>query len=409
MKRILFLSYNYPSGNFGPSTNCTTRIMKKLCESGNYKISCVSYESRGVDAYDYLPGIELLRLPIKAKRRLLPRWAKQFLTIIKIPLFPFGQLFASHRLYRATRDLIRGMHFDLVICQYLPEESLLSGVWLKKHGQINNLMVIFWDNIYGKLPRRIIPKHFALRRHRWAEGFVAKYADQLVSLYPIKSFHEKYGELPEAKGKREYLGIPSVIRPQVISSSEKQGVIVSGKINILYSGTIFRESYVEYLVDLLNDTPLADQINLVFFQRGVSSEKWDALKKRFRGSIYSSGWIPLQDLLAFYSKADFFISFPGVPTSICSKLYEYVSYGKPILVLYDDDTDVNITAFSRYPAFYCVDTRCRAAEKALDVSFFIQSNNGRTILFEECERLFAKDSPQAFVELIDKILEKNKS
>ena len=85
MKQILFLAYNYPSGNFGPSTNCTARIMKKLCESGKYKVCCVSYENRGVDAYDYLPEIELLRLPVKAKKRKLPRWAKRIVSFIKIP------------------------------------------------------------------------------------------------------------------------------------------------------------------------------------------------------------------------------------------------------------------------------------------------------------------------------------
>ncbi len=404
MKKILFLAFNYPNGFFGPSTNCTLRIMKALCESGRYEVHCVSYADRGEDAYEIIPNIVLHRLPMKAKMKKVPRWVKQLSFLLKLPLYPFDKPLLYFRLYHASLDLIRSDHFDLVVSQCYPDECAWVGTFLKKHGFVDKLMVIFWDNIYGKLPRRVIPKGFALHRQRWAEGIIAKYADRLVSLYPIKKFHGQYGELPEAVGKRAYLGIPSVIRPNVKPVSSKQDAIVNDKINILYSGTIFRESYVEYLVDLLNATPEAGNINLIFFQRGVSSEKWGSLKERFRGTMYVSGWIPLPDLLALYPKVNFFMSYPGNPTAICSKLFEYVSFGKPILVLYDDDSDVNISTFSTYPACHCVDVRAQVSKNAPMLSEYIRAKNDFSISFDEVEEMFMKDSPRAYVELIEKML-----
>ena len=382
--------------------------MQYLCEKEDYEVHCVSYANRGEDAYEVVPDIILHRLPMKAKMKKLPRWAFQLRTILKLPIYPFDKPLLSLRLYHATLKLIRNEKYDLVVSQCYPEECLWVGTLLKKFGYIDKLMVVFWDNIYGKLPRRVIPKGFAMRRQRWAERIVAKYADQLVSLYPIKAFHEEYGELPQALGKRSYLGIPSVIRPNVKSVSSKEEAIVKGKINILYSGTIFRESYVEYLVDLLNATAVVENINLVFFQRGVSSEKWESLKEKFKGTLYISEWIPLPDLLALYPKVDFFISFPGNPTAICSKLFEYVSFGKAIFVLYDDDSDVNITTFSPYPASHCLDIRRNVSEHSQSLSEYIQAKKDFTISFEEVERMFLKDSPKAYVELIDEMIKQSR-
>lgn len=374
--------------------------MRALTETGKYEIHNISYS--GIKAnYKEVDGVSTHLLPYAEKRNKRPAWLTRLILLLKMPIYPFVNPFNCRQVYKATREIIRDTHFDLVICQCNPEESLWTGVWLKKQGHIDQLMVIFWDNIYGKLPRRVIPKGFALRRQRWAEGIAVKYADRVVSLYPIKAFHDQYGELPQAIGKRSYLGIPSVIRPDVMPMSPSQDAIVEGKINILYSGTIFREGYVKYLVDLLNATSLAENINLIFFQKGVSSDKWEILKANFKGSIYMSSWIPLSALLALYPKVDFFMSYPGNPTAIRSKLFEYVSFSKPLLLLYDDDSDVNITTFSIYPACHCVDVRQAVDENAPAMSEYLEKAKKITISFEKTEKLFIKDSPQAYIELIE--------
>lgn len=404
MKKVLFLTYNYPYGHFGPSDNCSVKIMKALVDSGGYEVHNVSY-SGSKQNYYIEDGIITHQLPFPEAKRIRSRFLIHLQLILSLPIYPLVRPYSCYRLYRSTRNLIRNEHFDLVVCQCNPEESLWTGTLLKKYGHIDKLMVIFWDNIYGKLPQRVISKRFAISRQRWAEGIVAKYADHLVSLYPIKPFHDKYGELPEAMGKRVYLGIPSVIRPKPMLSTIKHSAIADGKINILFSGTIFRNNYVEYLIELLNTTPIAPNINLIFFQRGVSSDSWNILKEKFQGSMFVSGWIPLQELLSIYPKVDFFMSYPGYPTSIRSKLFEYVSFGKPLIVLFDDDSDVNVPTFSVYPAFHCIDVRKSVSENVTNVAEYIMESNGKSIPFEDVERLFLKDSPKAFVELINDIVE----
>lgn len=81
-----------------------------------------------------------------------------------------------------------------------------------------------------------------------------------------------------------------------------------------------------------------------------------------------------------------------------------MSYGKPLLLLYDDDSDVNVATFTRYPACLCVDERKDPGQNTLSVEEYIAKHRGTTVPFAEVERLFPTDMVAAYVKQIDKIL-----
>lgn len=398
MKKILFLTFDYPFGHFGPSTQCTTKIMQALFQTGQYEIHNISYA--GVKKnYADIEGIHIHKLGFPERLHHRPKWLIHLLLLIKLPIYPFTKYINCRRLYKACVPILQKERFELVVAQCNPEESVWAGTWLKKNGFADKLMIIFWDNIYGKVPRRVIPKRFALNRQRKAENFIAKYADTIVSLYPLMDFHKKYGDVSNAIGKRVYLGIPSITPPKHLQASKYSYVIQKNRINILYSGTIFRKEYVSYLVELFNYTNCAEKINLIFFSRGVSEEEFSVFKNNFKGTIQTNGWIPLEELLALYPSVDFFMSFPGNPTAICSKVFEYMSYGKPLLLIYDDDNDVNVATFSRYPFCHSIDKRKPAKNNSKAVEAYLAENTGKKIVFEEVERIFPYDTVSAYVDL----------
>jgi hypothetical protein len=404
MKKILFLSFEYPYGHFGASSQCSYRIMEAISQSKAYEVHNISY--CGIkNNYRTIDGVQLHLLDFPERKRNCPRWIIQFFLFLKIPFFPFTKLFNCIKVYRACKSMLRNNSYDLVVAQCNPEESVWAGTWLKKNGYVDRLIVIFWDNVYGKLPRRVIPKGFALRRQRKAENEIAKYADSLVSLYPIKAFHEVYGDVPNAGMKRVYLGIPSITRPKAQGDSSYEHVIKLDKINILYSGTVFRKEYVSYFVDLLNRTSIADRINLIFFSQGVSDDVFAQFQKSFKGSVQYLGWIPINELLALYPKVDFFVSFPGVATAIRSKVYEYMSFGKPLILLFDDDNDVNVSTFSRYSAYIALDERQSVEENARRIEPYILGKLNVSIPFEEVEKVFPEDTAEAYVRLIEKLIQ----
>lgn len=401
MKKVLFLSFNYPEGEYGPSTMCSVRIMEEMARSGLFEVHCVSHRE-GKNNYNKNENIIVHYLDIKPDRKKHSRNYIHLRQVLLIPFFPFYHLISDYRYYKECKEISQSNQFDLIVSQHLSEQSLMSGVLLKKSGCAAKHIALFWDNIYGKFPK-ILPKSFVLRRQRLAENFIAKYTDTLISLYPLKPFHDEYGDVPNAKGKREYLGIPSIVRPQKMEDSLYQNVLINNKINIIFSGTIFKVEFVEYAANLFNRSNFSKEFNLIFFSRSVEDKVFEKVKSAFAGTIQYPGFIPHSELLALYSKTDFFMSLPEVATAICSKVYEYMTYGKPMMLFYEDDNDVNISTFSKYPYCISIDTRLPVEENVARIDSFIESSKGKNVQYEIVEDLFPLDTVSAYVKLINRV------
>lgn len=405
MKRILFLSYVYPYGYYNASAACSVKIMNKLVESGDCEVHCISYRQYDEAKQPYALNRKIKIHPIDLKER--KHWSKTSMhaqIVLRMPIYP---LFSPYRIwshYKSCKAICKKEKFDLVVAQCYPEESALVGAFLKKNGIIDKLVVIFWDNIYGKKPARIIPLKFAQRRQKIVENFIAKYSTKLISLYPIKRFHDLFGDVKNAKGKRAYLGIPSVSYPIHPIQTKHLLAIKEGYINILYSGTIIKPQFVFDLLDMLNKSRNISKINLLFYCQGLDDKTKEILNDNFKGNITISGYIPLQELFSVYHKVDVFVSFPGDVNSICSKCYEYMSYGHPMIVFYDNKEDVNKTTFSKYPLCLTQDITMDVEQRANEFDRFLAQNLGKKITYKEVEDLFITDTAKAYVNFINEMV-----
>ena len=396
MKKILFLSYNYPNGEFGASTLCSTRIMKALCKTGEYEVHCISYGACGAPKYDIIDGVICHDIPLRPRRKTV---CDKLWQILSLPLYPITHLYYDFKHFLACKKICRTEKFDMVVSQYYPEQNLISGVLLKKYGYIDNLSVIFWDNLYGKLPRRIIPKWWALHRQRIVENIVAKYSDTLISLYPIKEFHDTYGDVPNATGKRFYLGIPSVQPPLPPQDTPYDYVVKKDKINILFSGSIIRKDYIHYIVDVLNEIDRAVDINLIFFSQGMSNIEFHKLQSKFKGIIITHPYIPNKYLQSLYHNIDICLSVTGYSDAIRSKCFEYISYGCPLILVYGEDNDVNISTFGKYPCSIAIDSRVSVKENSIRLNQYIKETLGKRVEFAKVEKIFRQDTPAAYKDL----------
>lgn len=402
-KKILFLTPSYPFGVFGASTLCSYKVMREIALSDKYEVHCISFKGQKAN-YEIDPKVKLHVIPIATPKPSSSKYLIYLKYLLMLPIYPLSFPFLSYRVYKACISICEKYSFDLVIAQCFNECSYLPATLLKKFGHINHLGMIFWDNLYGKDPARFINSKFANYRNKRFESFIAKHADFLISLYPIKKFHEENGDLPAAVGKRHYLGIPSVIRPCQKVFTKHSSVIVKGKINVLYSGTIIKSDFIEDAIRIFNQSSVAEIINLIFFSRGMSDAEFDLLRGRFKGTIVSSDYISIQELHSIYHDVDCFLSVPGDPNSVRSKIFEYVSFGHPVIILYQEDYDVNISTFGNYPLALSLDIRDSEDNIARKLDLFFQSKLGKHIPFEEVEELFQQDTPTAYVQLIELML-----
>lgn len=404
MKRILFLSFAYPFGHYGPSDNCTVRIMEALALNGTNEIWNISYKPQNNNSqpnYKVVKGVNLLFLPFSENKTHHSFAIEHLLLLLKVPFYPLFSLRSLLKHYKACRALLDGRHFDLVVSQCAPQDSVISGTLLKRSGLISKHMVLFWDNIYGKMPRMLIPKWFARYRSRIVENWIARYSEKLVSPIPVKSFHDQFGDVKAAVGKRVYLGHPLINRPCTSGIPVKPGFVKTDKINIIYAGRLYCVDDIQYAIELLNSIPFAERINLVlFFYQMPSENERSRMRHGFKGTIVFSGRIPIDDLLCLYSQADVFLGFAGGNYSqVISKIYDYMCFGKPVVYFYKDDNDVNLREFAKYPLFTSIDIRL-SLSKNNSIKDFLALNLGRQVPFERVESLFPTATATAYVDQI---------
>lgn len=409
MKKILFLSFSYPYGHFGPSDNCTVRVMDALTRTGEYEVWNLSNKAQTINSkpnYNVVEGVKYLYLPFPEKRTHHSYSIEHLLLFLKIPFYPLFSIRSIWKHYKASKKILLNNDFDLVVSQCSPQDSIVTGALLKRGGVINKHMVLIWDNIYGKIPRVIIPRWFALRRSRIVENWIARYSDKIISPIPVKAFHQQYGEVKEAINKRVYLGHPLIIRPKVNKLGVKTTIIKDGYVNILYAGRLYSVDDMVNAINLINHSSAAENINLIFFfYRLPSEDEMTRMKRMFRGSIFFSGRVPYDELLSLYPLVDMFMGFSAVSAAqVISKIYDYICFGKPVIYFYKDDNDVNVDEFSKYPLFLPVknldDTECYNV-----IEQFINSHKGKNISFQEVENLFPEATGLSYVQQIKALVE----
>lgn len=405
MKKILFLTYVYPYGYYNASASCSAKIMSELAKDSNYEVHCVSYVQREKNKQPYVLDSNVILHPVElTEKKHWSRMGAHLQIILRMPWYPLFSLYRIFTHYIACKKICKSEKFDLVISQFFPEESALAAALLKKDGVVDKTLNIFWDNLYGKKPARVIPLWFAKRRQKMVESFIAKYATKLISLYPIKRYHDLYGDLPRALGKRSYLGIPSVVSPPPPVPTEYMRLIKDGMINILYSGTIIKPQFVFDLITMLNTSKNIAKINLLFFCQGLDSKTKEQIMREFKGRIIISDYIPLNELLSLYYNINIFVSFPGDVYSICSKCYEYMSFGHPMIVFYDNVEDVNKTTFAKYPLCLTQNINDCIEDRVSEFDLFVKRALGQQVAFSMVENLFLKDTPKAYVDFIKGML-----
>ena len=116
--------------------------------------------------------------------------------------------------------------------------------------------------------------------------------------------------------------------------------------------------------------------------------------------------MPHDKLINILKQASFLLNF-GVsnPNAISGKIFEYMGFGKPIISTYSIDNEACIPYLKKYPLSFLIDEREKNISKqAIALKKFIEENIDKKVSYEEIAPLFYKNTPQAYVEEINKLL-----
>lgn len=400
MKEVLILTGRYLP-KLSPNGICINNIISRL-PADQYRVTCICYDDGQRQTIENADIIRVSRGFIKTQLYRHEGENNLYTKILKIAdkikmsLFffqwPWTDPIFTGRVYKIAKKLYSKRKFDFVIAVHMPLSSLIVGKALKKKYASIRFVPYFLDSLSGGNPLACFSDKWNLKKKLKWERKILPYADKIVVMESHRRHHERYSADMPYYRKFVYLDIPLL---QKVEKNATKNPYDPSKINILFCGTatlgIRNMQYFSLLAKQLENTEV--QFSII----GVC----DCIELLQLSNISYYPLMSHEELLPFLSHADLFINF-GVktPSAISGKIFEYMSYGKPIVSTYSIDEEACLPYLKKYPKALLIDEREPDIRQQAENLLSFARNRAISIDFDEVSKLFSKNTSDAFIKQI---------
>ena len=316
-----------------------------------------------------------------------------FFTAASWPVISYSTV---NRFKKAALKLCEKEKFDAVISVYTPIESLLAGFEVKKKHPEIKFYPYFLDSLAFGYGPKYFGKEKTFSRGIAIEKKIFPSADKIILMKSSEDQQKKYNS--EFSDKLCFLDIPML---KQCNTLQAKTVKSPDKIKLLFVGSI--SSAVRNpspLVSALAKTK-NERLYCEFVGNIDCPQKFETLKKAFGERLTFSAFMPHEQLCRKLNEANVLLNIGNlVSTMVPSKIFEYMSYGKPIISTYEIDNEPSAEYLRSYPCALLLDGRNAPEENALKIEEFIENSVGKHTDFDELKKKFILNTPEEFVRAI---------
>ena len=315
------------------------------------------------------------------------------------PFWPIISPKVNKRFARMAKELQKRNNYNVVISVYTPIEALLAGYELKKEHPQVKFIPYFLDSLSGGYGPKLFSEKKTLKRGLKIEAKVYDIADAII-LMKSSEGHQKEHNGQYVK-KMKFLDIPMFVKPKndKLSSTIKYN---SEQYKLLFVGSISRN--IRNPETLINALCHLDREDIVceFVGNIDCMEDFVPLKAKMGEKLIFSAFMDHDKLAEKISAAHILINIGNrLPTMVPSKIFEYMSYSKPIISTYDIENEPSVEYLRVYPAALLLSGLASPVENASLISQFIQNIDNVKVDYDALEKQFYLNTPKAFREIID--------
>ena len=410
-RKILFILGMYHPRYSANGVSCKKVIDE--CVSKGYDVSCIINDYVGEKKEDVIDGAKVYRI----KHRLFDRviqWCdrnsdlayseiirkiayivNKLKFIVMSPTWPIISPLYCYRFYSRAKKLMESEQFDAVVSVYTPVDALLSGYFIKKKFPEIKYFPYFLDSLSGGFGPKQFSEERTIKRGLRIEAKVFEEADKIVLMKSSEEHQMKYNN--RFCEKFVFLDIPMLSEPEQVSDEGKK----DSTIKFLFVGSLSSNvRNPETLISALENIR-DDNITCEFVGNVTCKDKFNDLKKLYGERLIFTDFINHDDLLGKIVQADVLINVGNlIPTMVPSKIFEYMSYGKPIISTYDIKNEPSKKYLEKYPLALLLSNEDSAIDNAEKIKEFIKESARKKVDFEKVEAVFKLNTPKAFAEKI---------
>jgi len=286
---------------------------------------------------------------------------------------------------------------DLLIPFTFPIESILGALKFKNLYKQNVIIKpVIFDNFIDNYKLHRFKLNAKIKRHRHLNIMrsIFKDCDHTYICHSQKDTILKCFQ--SQMDKITFIEHPLLLKPEADVLSDN---------NLLYSGT-FLKGYVpsKELCGLL--AQILPDINLTidFCVMGDDVRHVENLSHTFKNKVINHGRVSFGTACKLIAEAGILLSVSEINgKQISSKIFSYMSWGKPIIQFYYTDEDINCDILSKYPLAYLFKLR-QNGEYTVDeidnLTNFIQTNIRIVLPFNDVANLYPEACPDYLASLL---------
>lgn len=344
--KILFVTYKYYPKP-GANAVCVQEIAKTFIAEG-HTVNVLAYQDDslgrkeklaesyivdGVTVYTIKPDfrMQLFYYADANGNMARARVARQYASAISkikqllyMPLYPLYSIGFPLRLANKIACLQNEHSYDVIVGTFSPFDTIPALLKVKKIYSNIRMYVLAFDSFINQR-RKFVPEQY-----RSADFWVRKALDELDGIIYMKSRAAEFARYQKNASKLFVADIPlltlnQIEMPQINMTHDKN---VS---DWVYAGTLGLPHYdVTHLIWTFLEISKRAKIVLHFYSSGSGLNKIRELENMTHGKIKAHDYVEHKKLIEIYKMADVLVSVKS-SNQISAKIFEYMTYGKPIV------------------------------------------------------------------------------
>lgn len=290
---------------------------------------------------------------------------------------------------------------EVVIPICLPFEAVIAALNYKQVNSNTILVPFLFDRFtYNRsLQRNKVNLLIKRKAHVRLENSMLEYSDHILAMHQLReNFNIVFSDNMDK--------ITYVEHPLLKKNKNTRKTIDDGKTRLIYAGALYKNyRSPEYLLKVF--TLIEGSYLLNFFSAGNCEEMIDKFSYRDK-RIKKNGYVSVDVLDEEYSNADILLSIGNFKSqNLASKIFEYMSLGKPIIHFYENPNDPVLNLLNKYPLSLTVEQKSEDIKlNANRIQEFCTMNKGKIIGFDVVREKFIDATPeyisQTFIEIIER-------
>lgn len=372
-----------------PNANCVKEIVQELSKYNDICLKIISAN-------------EYSQEPISTRR-----FKKLFNMLLRIVYWPSVDTGIITDRYNKAQEAYNIQQYNYIIAVHKPYEALYAAYKMVKKNKKAKLLIYELDPIANKIDSKIGKGRYLFFLTKHSEMRMFKKANHIFHM----ECNRKQFSLPKYKKFKEkssFLDFP-LITPVASKKTQKGEVNDSQSVKMIYSGmldqTVRSPEYLLQILDALDD---ALNIDVSFYTRGNCKELL-LEKKKHCPYLLVSDYIPKDELDQKIAESDFLINISNKYSDMLpSKILTYISTGKPIIHISNQNNDACIDYLERYRNCLIIYEKDSVEESAEKLKRFIKTNYGKRIDPDCIIKQFEKNTPKYSAQIIHDYCMRNK-